>query len=184
MSAGAISAGPAAAEEPGRPGPLQEGLARYRVRDFAGAHAAFRAAYRLAPKDPRAMSWYGVTLVVVEKNLSLGAFYCDEALRVARPQPELLLNQARAQLAMGRRERAARALTLGLELAPDDPGLLAAQEAMGRRRRPIIPFLSRGNPLNVWLGKLRHRWSGRARRTRALSPATLGMPADGDAPEA
>jgi tetratricopeptide (TPR) repeat protein len=184
VSPEATSSGPAAAEEAGPPGPLREGLARYRARDFAGAHAAFRMAYRLAPKDPRAMSWYGVTLVVVERNLSLGAFYCDEALRIARPQPDLLLNQARAQLAMGRRERAARALALGLELAPEDPGLLAARVAMGRRRHPVIPFLSRDNPLNIWLGKLRHRWSGRARQPQPLSPATLGMPLDGAAPEA
>lgn len=182
MTTDATTAGPAPA--PGPAGPLQDGLARYRVRDFAGAHAAFGKAHRLAPRDPRTLSWYGLTLVMVERNLSLGAFYCDEALRLARPQPELLLNQARVQLAMGGRERAARALALGLELAPDDPGLRAALDVMGRRRRPVIPFLSRNNRLNVWLGKLRHRWSRRGRKPRPLSPATLGMLPAGAEPEA
>ena len=178
------STDPAAAREPAPDGPLQEGLARYRARDFAGAHAAFGRAHRLAPRDPRALSWYGRTLVMVERNLSLGTLYCDQAVRLDGPTPELLLNQARVQLVMGGRERAARALALGLEMAPDDPGLRAAQVAMGRRRRPVIPVLSRNNPLNVWLGKLRHRWSNRGRRPEKLSPATLGLLPAGADPEA
>lgn len=182
MTTDSTTTGPA--PEPGQAGPLQEGVRRYRLRDFAGAHAAFQRAYRIAPRDARAMSWYGLTLVMVEKNLSLGVFYCDEALRVARPHPELLLNQARVHLAMGGRERAARALALGLELAPRHPALRAAQDAMGRRRRPVLPFLSRNSLLNIWLGKLRHRWSQRGRHPRPVSPATLGMLPAGAEPEA
>ena len=178
MNADAATAGSAAAE------PLQEGLRRYLVRDFAGAHAAFALAHRSAPRDPRAMSWYGLTLVVVERNLSLGSLYTDEALRAAGPQPELLLNQARVELSLGHRQRAVRALARGLDLAPGDPALLAAREAMGWRRRPVVPFLSRGNPLNVWLGKLRHRWKGPVRPAQPPAAATLGLSLAGAAPEA
>jgi len=174
----------AAAAGPDPATPLQEGLARYLARDLPGAHAAFGLAHRRASRDPRAMSWYGLTLVVVERNLSLGALYCDEALRAAGPQPELLLNQARVQLSMGHRERAVRAIARGLELSPEDPALRAAQDAMGWRRRPVIPFLSRDNPLNAWLGKLRHLWQERARSPEPLSAATLGLPSAGAAPEA
>ncbi|HET6923045.1 MAG TPA: hypothetical protein VFI16_07850, partial [Anaeromyxobacteraceae bacterium] len=163
MSADATISDAAAAAGADPAPPLQEGLARYLARDLPGAHAAFGLAHRRASRDPRAMSWYGLTLVVVERNLSLGALYCDEALRAAGPQPELLLNQARVQLSMGHRERAVRAIARGLELWPDDPALRAAQDSMGWRRRPVIPFLSREHPLNAWLGKLRHRWHGRAR---------------------
>jgi hypothetical protein len=183
VNADATTARPVAEAGPDPAGPLQEGLARYLARDLPGAHAAFVQAHRRAPRDPRAMSWYGLTLVVVERNLSLGTLYCDEALRAAGPQPELVLNQARVQLFLGHRERAVRALARGLELSPQDHALRAAQEAMGRRRRPVVPFLSRGNPLNVWLGKLRHRWQGRAPR-QPLSAATLGLPPAGAAPEA
>lgn len=182
MNADAPTADPAA--RPETPGPFEEGLRRYRARDFAGAHAAFARAHRLAPRDPRVTSWYGLTLVVVERNLSLGARYCDEALRAAGPEPELLLNQARVELWLGHRQRAVRALARGLELAPEDPGLLAAREAMGWRRRPVLPFLSRRNPLNVWLGKLRHRWSGPVRPAQPPAAATLGLLLAGATPEA
>ncbi len=183
MSADVVTTGPAAAAGSAPADPLQDGLRRYLARDLAGAHAAFGQAHRRAPRDLRAMSWYGLTLVVVERNLSLGALYCDEALRTEGPVPELLLNQARVQLFLGHRQRAVRALTQGLEIAPEDAGLRAAYEAMGWRRRPVLPFLARGNPLNVWLGKLRHRWKGR-RSARPRSAAELGLPPADAAPEA
>ena len=182
MNPDADTAGLAA--DPGPAGPLQEGLVRYLARDLTGAHAAFGQAHRRAPGDPRAMSWYGLTLVVVERNLTMGALYCDEALRAAGPEPELILNQARVQLFLGHRQRAVRVVVRGLELAPDDPALRAAREAMGWRGRPVLPFLSRENPLNVWLGRLRHRWQGPARAGQPLSAATLGLPPAGGAPEA
>lgn len=161
-----------------------EGLARYEAGDLAGAHAAFERAHRKAANDPRMMSWYGLTLVVVERNSNLGVLYCDQALRLAGPEPELCLNQARAHLALGQRERAVRALARGLERDPEHAGLLATQESMGWRRRPVLPFLSRDNPLNRWLGKLRHRWSRRARAPSAPAPATLGRSRRRAAPEA
>jgi Flp pilus assembly protein TadD len=154
---------------------LEEGLRRFQARDLEGAHAAFQRAHRRAGTDARAMSWYGVTLVLVERNSNLGVLYCDQALRMEGPTPELLLNQARVALALGQRERAVRALTRGLERWPDDEGLLLAKESMGWRRRPVIPFLARSNPINRWLGKLRHRWKRRHGPALDPSPPTLGM---------
>jgi Flp pilus assembly protein TadD len=160
------------------------GLARYEAGDLASAHAAFERAHRKAGNDPRMMSWYGLTLILVERNSNLGLLYCDQALRIAGPEPELCLNQARAHVALGQRERAVRALSRGLERAPEHAGLLAAQETLGWRRLPVLPFLSRDNPLNRWLGKLRHRWSHRARPPRPPEPAALGRSPRGAAPEA
>jgi hypothetical protein len=77
-----------------------------------------------------------------------------------------------------------RAIARGLELSPEDAALRAAQDAMGWRRRPALPFLSRDNPLNVWLGTLRHRWQGRGHPPGPPSAATLGLTPAGDEPEA
>ena len=166
-----------------------EGLARFRGGDAGGAHALFEKAYRRAPADPRLMSWYGLTLVLVEKNSNLGVSLCDQALRPAGPEPELLLNKARAHLALGQREHAVKAIGRGLAASPGDPGLALAKESMGWRRRQVIGFLDRSNPLNRWLGKLRHRFGRRAHPGAAWSPMTLGLlpeesgpaPGEGDA---
>ncbi len=154
---------------------LEQGLRRFLARDLHGAHAAFERAHRKAGADARARSWYGVTLVLVERNSNLGVVYCDEALRTEGPTPELLLNQARVALALGQRERAVKAVMRGLERWPDDEGLLLAKEALGWRRRPVIPLLPRSSSINRWLGQLRHRWSRRSGRPPELSPLTLGI---------
>lgn len=154
---------------------FEEGRAAFAARDLAGAHAAFERAHRKAPRDPRFMSWYGLTLVLVERNSNLGITLCGEALR-AGPDPELLLNQARAHVALNQRERAIRAIGRGLELWPDHPGLAAARDALGTRRTPVVPFLSRDNPLNRLLGRLRHRWGRRGSPAYELSPVALGVP--------
>jgi hypothetical protein len=155
---------------------FEDGLARFRAGDAVGAHGLFERAHRRAPSDARVMSWYGVTLVLVERNSNLGVLYCDQALRLAGPEPELFLNQARAHLALGQRERAVKAIQRGLAAAPDDPGLKAAQDSMGWRRRPVFPCFGRSNPLNRWLGRLRHRWSRRLHPVPVPTPMTLGLP--------
>jgi Flp pilus assembly protein TadD len=170
----APAAGPEAPRGEGRSA-FEEGLSRYAQGDAEGAHPLFQRAHRRSPSDPRVTSWYGLTLVLVERNSSLGVLYCDQAVRTAGPDPELLLNQARAHMALGQRERAVRAVQRGLEASPDHPGLRAAQEAMGWRRRPALPFLARDNPLNRWLGRLRHRWSRRSRPAPDCTPMRLGI---------
>ena len=161
---------------------FEDGLAAYRGGDAVGAHTLFERSHRRAPTDARMMSWYGLTLVLVERNSNLGILYTDQALRIAGPEPELLLNQARAHLALGQRERAVKAIMRGLSASPLDPALKAAQSSMGWRRRPVIPFLGRSNPLNRWLGTLRHRWSRRLHPVADATPMTLGLPPHADAP--
>lgn len=157
-------------------GALDEGKAAFAARDAGAAHHAFERAHRRDPRDPRAMSWYGLTLVLVERNSNLGVTLCDQALRAAGPDPELLLNQARIHLALNQRERAVRAVLRGLELWPRDARFAAARDAIGIRRPPVLGFLSRKNPLNRVLGQIRHRWLGRRMPAYELSPLTLGVP--------
>jgi tetratricopeptide (TPR) repeat protein len=162
---------------------FEEGLGHYRRGDAVEAHACFERAHRRAPADPRIMSWYGLTLVLVEKNSSLGIVLCDQALRTSGPEPELLLNQARAHLALGQRDYAVKTIARGLAAWPLDPSLKVAQACMGWRRRAVIPFLSRSNPLNRWLGKLRHRFSQRLHPAPDFSPMTLGLLPEDSGPE-
>ncbi len=154
----------------------EAGRAAFLARDLDAAHRAFERAHRREPRDPRFMSWYGVTLVLVERNSNLGMVLCDEALRTAGPDPELLLNQARVHVSLRQRERSVRAIVRGLELWPEDARLVAARDALGIRRPPVISFLSRDNPLNRILGRVRHRWSSRHDPAYELSPVLLGVP--------
>jgi tetratricopeptide (TPR) repeat protein len=167
---------PAAALVDGARAALEEGKQAFAARDVAAAHHAFERAHRRDPRHPEAMSWYGLTLVLVERNSNLGVMLCDQALRAAGPEPDLLLNVARVHLALKQRERAVRAVQRGLDLWPGDPRFAAARDAIGIRRPPVLGFLPRKNTLNRVLGKLRHRWSKRNAPAYELSPVSLGVP--------
>ena len=153
---------------------LEEGLRRYRNGDPEGAHEAFAQAHRRAPSDPRIQSWYGLTLVLVEKNSNLGVVLVDGAVRNGRPDPELVINQSRVAMALGQRVRAVRALERGLAFHPGNPDLTSARVALGTRQRPVLSFLSRRNWLNRLLGRINHSWM--AHRARSGS----GPRADGE----
>jgi tetratricopeptide (TPR) repeat protein len=153
---------------------FEQGVAAFLCGDAASAHTSFERAHRRDPRDPRYMSWYGLTLVLVERNSNLGVVLCDQALR-AGADPDLLLNQARVHLALNQRERTVKALKRGLELWPDHPGLLRARDTLGWRRRPVLPFLSRNSPVNRWLGRLRHRFVLRGAAASGFNPLTLGV---------
>ena len=140
---------------------LEEGLRRFRGGDPEGAHEMFGQAHRRAPSDPRIQSWYGLTLVLVEKNSNLGVVLVDGAVRNGRPDPELVINQSRVAMALGQRVRAVRALERGLAFHPGDPDLTAARLALGTRQRPVLPFLSRRNWLNRLLGRIHYKWTAR-----------------------
>jgi tetratricopeptide (TPR) repeat protein len=140
---------------------LEEGLRRFQAGDREGAHEAFGQAYRRNPSDPRVQSWYGLTLVLVEKNSNLGVVLVDGAVRNGRPEPELVINQSRVAMALGQRVRAVRALERGLAFHPGDPDLVAARIGLGTRQRPVVPFLSRRNWLNRMLGRIHHGWTER-----------------------
>ena len=54
-----------------------------------------------------------------------------------------------------RRDEAIEALAQGLEIDPQHRRLHELHEELGLRRRPILAFLGRSNPVNYVLGKLR-----------------------------
>ena len=93
---------------------------------------------------------------VDEKLLEIVA---DNQLRLLRePAPaDLHLRLARAYLSVHYRAQAVQALRAGAQVEPDHPGIHDTFVTLGIRRRPVLPFLRRGNPVNKYLGLLRHR---------------------------
>ena len=153
---------PTATAAPGRDEELErllaEGAALYAQGQLEEAHARLTLAHRRRTADPRCLAWYGLTLILVERNSNLGVRYCEEAVRGAgADDPLCWLNLARAFLALGYRERAMTTLQRGLELAPGQPALQEEIDKLGVRWQPVIGFLDRSNPVNRVLGRLRHR---------------------------
>jgi tetratricopeptide (TPR) repeat protein len=153
---------PTATAAPGRDDELEQLLAEgadlYAKGQLEEAHGKLSQAHRRRAADPRCLAWYGLTLIVVERNSNLGVRYCEEAVRGAgADDPVCWLNLARAFLALGYRERAIHTLERGLEIVPGQPALREEIDKLGVRWQPVLGFLDRSNPVNRMLGRLRHR---------------------------
>lgn len=131
--------------------------------DPKAAHEIFTKAWRRNLNDPRVLSNYGLTLVLVEGDRQRGIRFCEEALRRGLQTTETLVNLAKALVVTRNKEQAVRALRKAMELAPDDPRVGSEFAALGLRRSPPIPWLPRDFFLNKWIGKMTWRWSKRYR---------------------
>ena len=122
--------------------------------DPKAAHAIFEKAWRKNLNDPRVLSNYGLTLVLVEGDRQRGIRFCEEAVRRGPLTTEMLVNLAKALVLTRNKEQAVRALRKAQELAPDDPRVSSEFVTLGLRRPPPISWLPRNFFLNRWLGKL------------------------------
>ena len=77
---------------------------------------------------------------------------CMEAIKDDPKNPDIYLNLGRVHLLAGQRRSAIRAFDLGLRYGRS-PQIENELALIGRRKAPPLPFLSRSNPLNKFLGK-------------------------------
>ena len=118
--------------------------------------AALEVEQRLGARTPQAryLSYYGLSLARNGSRPSEGVELCRRAIAIEFFNADLFLNYGRALLATNRRKEAHKALARGLSLQQSHQDILRELSRMGRRRRPVLAFLQRENPINVALGKL------------------------------
>ncbi len=125
-----------------------------------------REALQLFPEDPYFLSHSGYLTAVVEKKKKEGCNICEESIRVMSKTPSadreffypiLYLNLGKAYLTCNKKKAALDAFREGLKHDPKHKELLSHMAKLGSRKNPVIPFLDRSNPINKYLGKLRHR---------------------------
>ncbi|MFI5294538.1 MAG: tetratricopeptide repeat protein [Thermodesulfovibrionales bacterium] len=131
-----------------------------------GALEMAREALQLFPEDPFFLSHSGYLIAVVEKKKREGCTICEESIRVMSKTPSedkeffypiLYLNLGKAYLASNQRKAALDAFREGLKHDSKHKELQSHTAKLGWRKNPVIPFLDRSNPINKYLGKLRHR---------------------------
>lgn len=132
----------------------EEGRRREAMAYF---EAALELEKRLGDSGPQAryLSFYGLCLGLVSRQFHEGIRFCQKARSLEAFDPDICRNLARVFMAAGQRKKAHSAFVKGLRLQPDHPGIRSDMVKMGTRKRPVIKFLSRDNPLNVYLGKRR-----------------------------
>jgi len=101
-------------------------------------------------------SYLGYGVARYQKRIRDGFKLCEHAVKIQYYDPENHMNLAKVQLLMNDRRGAVGSIARGLKLDPNHRGLKELRVDIGVRKRPFIPFLSRTNPINVFLGRLRH----------------------------
>ncbi len=103
-----------------------------------------------------AYTYFGVAIAKLERRRKDGLKLCEHGVRIQFYEPENHLNLARVHLMMNNRRGAVDAIARGLKIDPHHAGLRQLRKEIGVRRPPVVPFLSRDNPINRVLGRIRH----------------------------
>ncbi|HXV78231.1 MAG TPA: hypothetical protein VD788_18110 [Candidatus Polarisedimenticolaceae bacterium] len=135
-------------------------LRRGRSRDAA---AYLRAAIDLETErgaspgqgEARYLSYYGLCLAQSTHKLREALQFCRRAAELEGYRPDVWWNLGRVALLTGRRGEAYRALRLAAKLDPGHEGIATDLRKLGVRREPVLTFLDRRHPVNVFLGRLR-----------------------------
>jgi hypothetical protein len=104
-----------------------------------------------------AYSFLGYGIARYQKQVKEGLRLCQHAVKTQFYHPDCHLNLARVQILAKNRKGAVHAIAQGLALDPRNSGLRALQNEIGIRKRPVLGFLSRSNPVNRTLGRLRRQ---------------------------
>jgi len=100
-------------------------------------------------------SFYGLCVAVVRRHYAEAVQYCNLSMKSQFMDPDHRANLALVYLERSDRANAIENLEAGLRIQPNNPRIREILNDIGTRRPPVIPFLSRSNPLNVWLGRRR-----------------------------
>lgn len=144
---------------------LEAGLSHQALSPLKSAIEIQRLVNNGECREPRYLSHYGLSLCLTRTDYREALCLCRTAARLRRNDATIWWNLGRVAMTLGRRGEAHRALTRALKLSPCDQEIVLDIERLGLRRSPVLSFLPRQNPVNIFLGKL--RFSLRAKREPA-----------------
>ncbi len=96
-------------------------------------------------------------LARVMTGTSCGLNQCRQSVQDNPKRADLYENLARACLKLKQRKKTIDAISMGLRVQPNHPGLNLIKQQIGCRRRPSLPFLNRDHPINRFLGRKTYR---------------------------
>lgn len=135
-------------------------------KNLKGALELITYALKQYPDEPVLLSYYGCLEAMINKNYEHAI---DTCLRAIRKLEERLpfgkeffasvfyLNLGRAYLASGNKTAAVQTFGKGLSFDKDNADILWELMKLGTRRKPVIPYLKRTNPINKYIGMMLHK---------------------------
>lgn len=130
----------------------------YRQKKLPGAKRLFMRACEFKKDEPRYKSYCGLLLALVDRKMKQAEQLCESAIKPGATS-DLYYNLGRVYQMQGQREKALKIFHKGLQVDRRNTDIHRELENMGTRRKPVFPFLPRGNFLNRMAGKIRSRLS-------------------------
>lgn len=114
----------------------------------------FEKMLSIGHKSSACYSWLGIALARSRWDLEMAEELCRTAVKRDFYIPQFYVNLAEVYLLRGNKAKAIETLQAGLEVDSESRAIWRELEKLGSRSRPVIPFLSRNNPVNRYLGRL------------------------------
>ncbi len=134
---------------------LESGRSRQALSPLKSAIEIERLGKHGDCRQARYLSYYGLGLCITRTDFRGALVLCRSAARLERQDAMIWWNLGRVALALGRRGDAYSALRRARRLAPHDSAIARDVEFLGKRRPPVLSFLTREHPVNVLLGRMR-----------------------------
>jgi tetratricopeptide (TPR) repeat protein len=118
------------------------------------------------PDDPFILSYYGCLQALVGRKYRAGVEKCKQALSMIKREssfgeemlyPVFYLNLGRAYVAAGKKKDALDSFEKGLMYDSGNHDILMELRGLGSRRKALVSFLDRSNPINKYIGLILHR---------------------------
>jgi tetratricopeptide (TPR) repeat protein len=111
-------------------------------------------------RNPLYCSTLALCLAKEKRDFKQAVSLCKEAIKKDPKDSIHFLYLGRIHILANQKKDAIRIFNMGLRYE-ENKEIIAELQSFGRRRRPVIPFLERSNPLNKYLGKLFYKQRAR-----------------------
>jgi hypothetical protein len=105
-------------------------------------------------------SYLGFGIAMRDRRIREGLKLCKHSIDVEFYQAENYVNLARTYLLARDRKGAVKTVRAGLKIERNNQQLLTMIKELGVRGQPVLSFLDRANPINKFLGRIRHALRG------------------------
>lgn len=158
------------------------GMKHLRKNSVEDACKEFEKAYKLEKENPLYMSYYGMCAALRWGKIGLGLELCTKAIKKEFFKTEYYVNLGKVYMASDNKKGAITVLSKGLRFDPDNEEIHNLLVDLGVRKKPVIRFLKRSNPLNKALGIFLRRTlpgiMGKTESTEEEVPAKPGEEPD------
>lgn len=128
----------------------QKGVEEVDRGNWVAALAMFEKAIQMAD-EPECRSYLAACMAKERGQFNKAASTCREIIDIEPENPVHYLNLGRIYSFQGRKPEALEVFRQGLRHGRDIR-IIAELEKLGTRKKPVIPFLSRNNVINKYLG--------------------------------